>query len=442
LKGDTTFGQKNLARVRTLVETKILAGHRSIGGNFVRIEDHDRILIFDQGIRFDIMNRYYSGFITPKGLPELRDLAILPKPEWYQAATSIYISHLHLDHLGALANIPSETEACLPSLPTYEDMSERWKMSPTWLALVPRKYYVQLQELKPLETDKNDVMTIPVSHSAYPAFSFLYFGEDETVLYTGDFRIESYLNEDEFNELNAGENLLSYLRNNTDVKIDTLVIEGTNFGSDRLPIAPEDAIGVTGKLASSHKQVLATLHGLDLEYAYALVKLATNLNLEVYVASPQIAKLLEKIQQLPVEPKVVEGYVNYLTEMEKVAIESIQDKTLILISYREVLDFIKDLGASGCLSDNAVAILSEPEPQVEESSDYGIFANWMAKTGIQSYRIRASGHYYPYQLKMLLKVMKPRKKIEVIHTERPELVYNMAKKTMDIKAPKRTKKVK
>jgi ribonuclease J len=424
--------------VRTLVETKILAGQRSIGGNFVRIEDHDRILILDQGMRFDIMNRYFSSFITPKGLPELRDLAILPKPEWYEAASSIYISHLHLDHLGALANIPSEIEACLPSLPIYEDMSKKWSMSPTWLALVPRKYYVKLRELKPLETDKNDIMPIPVSHSAYPAFSFLYFGKDQTVLYTGDFRIESYLNEEEFNELNSGENLISYLHNNTDTKIDTLVIEGTNFGSDKLPIAPEDAIGITRKLVSSHKQVIATLHGLDLEYAYALIKLALNLNLRVYVASPQIAKLFEKISQLPIRPKLIESYVDYLAEMEKVTIESIPEKALILVSYREVLDFIKDLRVSRTLSDNAVAIFSEPEPQVEESSDYGIFANWMVKMGMQSYRIRASGHYYPYQLRKILNTIRP-KKIQVIHTDRPELFCSMAEKMIGAKLRSRVR---
>ncbi|MEM4311140.1 MAG: hypothetical protein QXX95_01980 [Nitrososphaerales archaeon] len=42
------------------METKILSGSTSIGGNFIRIEDGDQTIIFDQGIRLDLMSRYYS----------------------------------------------------------------------------------------------------------------------------------------------------------------------------------------------------------------------------------------------------------------------------------------------------------------------------------------------------------------------------------------------
>ena len=48
-----------------MVKVNILGGAESIGGNFVRIEDGDRVLIFDQGIRFDVMANYYTPFITP-----------------------------------------------------------------------------------------------------------------------------------------------------------------------------------------------------------------------------------------------------------------------------------------------------------------------------------------------------------------------------------------
>lgn len=110
-----------------MVEIKILSGLNSIGGNFIRIEDGDKILIFDQGIRFDIMARYYSGLISPTGLAELREIGVLPQAEWYRDADAIYITHMHLDHLGALSNIPLETKLYLPSLAIYQDMEERWE---------------------------------------------------------------------------------------------------------------------------------------------------------------------------------------------------------------------------------------------------------------------------------------------------------------------------
>jgi ribonuclease J len=419
-----------------------LAGSRSIGGNFVRIEDKDRVLIFDQGIRFDIMGRYYAGFVSPRGVSELRDLGILPKPEWYENAESIYVSHMHLDHLGALSNIPAETEAYLPHMPIYEDMEERWATSPSWLALVPRKYYVGLKELKSLETDKNDVMAIPVSHSAYPAYALLYFGNNETILYTGDFRVDSFLSSDEFHDLYEGDDLLSFLDQNRDIKVDTLILEGTNVGSSRLPIAPIEAVSVSRRLALTHKPLIATMHGLDLEYTYALMKLAAELNLNCYIASTQTAKLAEKVLKLPLKPKVIEGYVNYLTRMEKITLEETEKESLFLVSYREVIDFMKDLNATSNLLKDAVAIISEPEPQIEEASDYDVIANWFLKMAVESYRIRASGHYYPYQLKKILSTIKPRKSIKGIHTERPELFCNLLERSEYIPPSKQTKKKK
>ncbi|MEM0328484.1 MAG: hypothetical protein QXN53_07935 [Thermoproteota archaeon] len=409
-----------------MVKVKVLSGLRSIGGNFVRIEDKDRVLVFDQGIRFDIMGKYYTSFITPRSVTELRDLGVLPRAEWYEDVTSIYISHMHLDHLGALSNIPLETKILLPSIPVYNDMEEKWSTSPTWLSLIPRKYYVEVEELKPLETDKNDVMAVPVSHSAYPAYAFLYFGKDETLLYTGDFRVESFLTKEEFNDLNRGGSLLDFLAEKHDLKIDTLIIEGTNIGSSRLPISPEQAMNVIKKLVQSHKQVIATLHSLDVEYAYALMKLSRELKIDFYIASSQIANLLQKIPKLPLKPKVVESQVEQLMPFEKIALEEIEEKSLILVSYREAVDLVKELASAGKLSKDSVFIVSEPEPQVEEASEYEVIANWFSRMGIEFYTIRASGHYYPYQLKTILKTIKPKKKIQVIHTEKPELFNLMA----------------
>lgn len=406
-----------------MVEVKVLSGSRSIGGNFVRIEDGDRTLIFDQGIRFDIMSRYYSTFITPKGISELRSLGILPKAEWYENAVGIYISHMHLDHLGALSNIPFEVETYLPSLPIYEDMEEKWGTSPTWLSLIPRKYYVELEELKPLEADKNEVKAIPVSHSAYPAYALIYFGKSETVLYMGDFRVEGFLTQDEFYELNMGQDLLNFLNENRDIKVDIAIVEGTNMGSSGLPIAPKEAIDIIRRLALVHKPVVATLHGLDLEYAYALIKLATELNLSCYVTSTQTAKLLERVAELPTEPKLIEGYADYPSRLEKAALEQIEENSLILASYREVVDFLKDLSSVNDIARNSVAIMSEPEPEIEEASEYNVIANWLSRMGVQFYRIRVSGHYYPYQLKTIMQTIRP-KEVIPIHTLYPEYLLS------------------
>jgi len=408
-----------------MVEIKILSGANSIGGNFVRIEDGDKTIIFDQGIRFDIMSRFYSGFITPRGISELRNIGALPKPEWYEGANGIYISHMHLDHLGALSNIPQQTKVKLPSMTVYEDMEEKWGASPTWLSLIPRKYYVELEELKPLQTDENNVMAVPVSHSAFPAYALIYFGKNGNVLYTGDFRVESFLDPDLFREIIEGDDLLTYLEENKDIKIDFMIMEGTNIGSDRIPITPVEATKIVKKLTKNRKQIVATLHSLDVEYAYMLASIAEEMKMQVVIASTQLTKLLEKIPNMPSKPKVIDEYVDYLTPFEKTTIENVKEKTLILVSYREIVDLIKDLNMAGSLSKDCLAVISEPEPQIEEGSEYTVIANWFSTIGIESYRIRASGHYYQYQLKTILDKVKPRKGIKTIHTEKPKLFFRI-----------------
>lgn len=411
------------------MEIKILNGSRSIGGNFIRIEDGDRTIIFDQGIRFDLMSEYYSGFIAPRGVAELRDIGAIPKPEWYEGANAVYISHMHLDHLGALSNIPCETRVKLPSIPVYEDMEEKWGASPTWLSLVPRKYYVELEETRPLQTDENNVMALPVSHSAYPAYAFIYFGKNENVLYTGDFRIEGFLDQSVFRELNHADDLFTFLEENKDIKIDTLIIEGTNIGSDRIPIAPNEATKIIERLVKNRKQLIATLHPLDAEYAYTLASIAEKMKIQVVIASAPLAKLLEKTLKLTLKLQAIEEYVDYLASFPKRPIESIKEKTLILVSYREIVDLIKDLNLTGSLSKDCLAIISEPEPQIEEGSEYTVIANWFSMMGLESYRIRVSGHYYQYQLKTILEKIKPRRGIKLIHTEKPKIFLKALKIT-------------
>jgi len=409
-----------------MVRIKILSGYNSIGGNFIRIEDDDRTLIFDQGIRFDAMARYYSWLISPIGLAELRELGVLPKAEWYRDADAVYITHMHLDHLGALSNIPSEISVHLPSLTSYMDIEEKWKNSPTWLSLIPRRYYIELKELKPLKTDENEVTAIPVSHSAHPSYALLYYGSDQTILYTGDFRVESFLNKEEFEKLREGEDLLTYIGENPDIKVDTLIIEGTNIGADRTPLLPRDALEIIKRIVFTYRPIIATLHMLDLEYAYALLKLAEELGLECLLISPWMVKMIEKIPKPETELKVIEEYIDFPTLLEKTSIEDIEKESIILTPHRGAVDFLRDLKRRGVIEENPVAILSEPELEREEPMEYDIVANWFSRLGVQHYRIRVSGHYYPYQLKEIIQTIKP-KKIEPIHTLKPELMYIISK---------------
>ncbi|MEM4529767.1 MAG: hypothetical protein QXQ52_04495 [Candidatus Methanomethylicaceae archaeon] len=399
-----------------MVEVKILSGARSIGGNFIRIEDKDRVLIFDQGLRFDVMEEFYRGFITPKGLKELREIGAAPKVEWYRGVNAIYISHMHLDHLGLLSNIPLRTNVYLPSISIYEVLEERWHNSPTWLSMIPRKYYVELKELRPMEIDENNIMPLPVSHSAYPAYALLYFGSDENILYTGDFRIEGFLKEEEFIKVHKGKSMLEYLSDNKDIKIDRLIIEGTNLGSIRVPISPIEEEEMLKRILKMHSLIIATIHQLDLEYIFLLDKLAFQTGRSIYIASEGAINLMKITANFLTKPKTIIDYVKTLTHFETTELTDIDKNSILITSYYEMIDVLRDLRDVGILPKDSAVILSESEPRVEEAQEYEVMMNWLLRLSTQAYLMRTSGHYYPHEFKAIINIINP-KRIDIVHTK-------------------------
>ncbi|MEM2550207.1 MAG: hypothetical protein QW689_07325 [Nitrososphaerota archaeon] len=56
--------------------------------------------------------------------------------------------------------------------------------------------------------------------------------------------------------------------------------------------------------------------------------------------------------------------------------------------------------------------------RVEEAQEYEAIMNWFSKLGTQAYLMRASEHYYPYELKAIISAIKP-KNISFVHTRAP-----------------------
>ena len=54
---------------------------------------------------------------------------------------------------------------------------EKWYMaSPTWLAEVPHREGLEISEAGPRSGDDLGVEAIPVSHSPYPSYAYIYRG--------------------------------------------------------------------------------------------------------------------------------------------------------------------------------------------------------------------------------------------------------------------------
>lgn len=415
-----------------MVNIKVIQGRREIGGNCIRIEDKDKILVFDQGIRFSIFNDYFTRNIEPTGIPELRKLNIIPSEEVLEC-NGIYISHNHLDHLGFLQNIPVGSKLFVPSIKIIELFEKWYQFSSSWLKYVPPRHGIQINEVKPLKNDENNVLTIPVMHSAYPSYSYIYFGSDETILYTGDLRFIEVLDE-KHKDLLYENTLLSFLENNRDIKIDTMIIEGTNFGQIT---APSDKLILNKLIESLYDDLIfIVVHSQELELILILIESLKSLGKDIVLSCDKLIETLEfwiynnpKLKEEIIDLYAIIDFASGVSMFNSIDAQILNvdpKKYAILTDHRRLIDVFRLFEAEVISGSSLILLTSEP---VNEEAVYEekVLSRWLKYYGVQPYRLRISGHYYPYEFKKMIEIIKP-KEIIPIHTENPDLMIRIYRK--------------
>ncbi len=114
--------------------------------------------------------------------------------------------------------------------------------------------------------------------------------------------------------------------------------------------------------------------------------------------------------------------IDFLTLNEALK-EMIEHRGIIITDY-ETIDIARLL-LRHSTSKPIAAIIVSSEPATEEYSiEIKKQLEWFRLAGIQPYRLRVSGHYYPYELVGVLKLLKP-KRIIPVHTKYPELIITL-----------------
>jgi ribonuclease J len=405
-----------------MVRVEVVQGGSEIGGTCVRVVDGDRVLVLDQGLRFSRFRRLYGLRVRPRGPDELRELGVLPSIRVLEGAEALYITHLHLDHLGLLGDLPDELVIRVPSRDALGLVEKWYGESPDWTAYIPPRYGAAVEEAEPRVADKRGVLALPVPHSAYPSTAYLYFGSDETVLYTGDFRFEQLSR--------AGRlypcTLFTYFEENPDVRVDKLVVEGTNFGRPVWPLSWEDALPLLRKLIALKAPLLVALHRLELDLLAALLEELKAIGRRVVIAS---RKLLDVVElwlgrlELPAEDLLrAPALADEPSTIELAGPEDLRDPSgyVVAADLYELVEFARDAAPEVGLR-GGLALLMLSEHEAEEGLEEAVALGWLRRLGLQPYRLRVSGHYYPHELARLVQLVKP-KELVPVHTEDPGLV--------------------
>lgn len=418
------------------IEIEVYGGWKEIGGNCIVVRDGDKKIVFDNGIRFGVLRSMYGGRVEPLGPTEMRSLGVIPDLDVYSDAESLYISHAHLDHVGLLSAVPPEVEVVLPSTKIFEDTLFNWyKGSSKWLSYIPPDFSTRLEEAQPLKQDKHNVVSLPVSHSAYPSRAYLYLGKDTTVFYSGDLRLEPLSTSITMGIDEAVQRI------GLD-KVDIAIVEGTNFDVevDHFPVTAQMFRESLALSLTSYELVVTSIDPLDLELFTFLTEFAEMFGRRVVVASKRILWMLQHLAELgrmdivnkvlvaeeleAPTPIVLEG-ISLVDDVFRIG-----DSYVLAIEPIALLDILRRLRVwhKEISFVGSIALLSDPEPresvkEVEES----VVARWLRMFGFRVYRLRLSGHYYPHSFAELVKLLRPGKIIP-IHTRDPRHMLRLFEK--------------
>jgi ribonuclease J len=268
--------------------------------------------------------------------------------------------------------------------------------------------------------DENGVVAVPVSHSSYPAYAFLYRGGDATVFYSGDLRFEP---------LTGLNRRLDRVVEGLNVdEVDVALLEGTNFGSGQAPVTPSTFSELLSLLFKEYELVAVSIDPLDLEMFTATVNLSKLYGRSLVVGSRRLLWAIEELEKIA--PWMLEGlYVieerdiqlPFQAELISLADEVLKrpgDYVLAIdpVGLLQILRKLKAWEESVDLAGSAV-VLTDPEP----------LKAWFKAFGVHSFRLRLSGHYLPHHFRHIVETLKPRDLIP-IHTEEARLMDKLFKK--------------
>lgn len=100
-----------------MTQIRFLNGLTTIGGNIVEFSQEDSRVIMDFGVAADLTDETAASAIENGKLPNVPELFGLAEDHW--AHEAIFISHLHIDHMGALQYLKQDIPVYL-SAPSYK----------------------------------------------------------------------------------------------------------------------------------------------------------------------------------------------------------------------------------------------------------------------------------------------------------------------------------
>ncbi len=424
---------------------KFWGGLRTIGGNIASIEYGNDRVIFDFGLVYNPATNILDHHIEMREQFLVRDylrLGLIPRiPGIYSQTmldrfqklmsaeedttnTAVFISHLHLDHMGAMGliapRIPvylSESSLALYNLLEEVDEGVQGHRSYSGCAY---EQTIHIGEIR--------VTPIRVDHDVFGAVSYHVQTPDGSFVYSGDLRMHGQ--HPEWNH--------RWLEMVKTLGVDVLMIEGTTLHPERMsPLDRKERLTeaeiptFVAKLGNrTEGLVLFNMYQRNIDRIENFSKAAGLLNRQL-VLEPATAYLALQLlpnvpfsvflssrdQQTQQEQALPSWKELLFTTKEIVTSEMINEvpsQYLLQNSYSKLLDLL-DIDLQGSLYIHANGV-----PLGEFDPAYANLLRFLEQQRIQFQSLNVSGHAYPEDLFYLADALNPRTLIPW-HAYHPEL---------------------
>lgn len=197
------------------MQVKFLNGLNTIGGNVVSFTQGKTRLVMDFGVNFAPSEIPTGDLLANGTLPDLPDLFTDAHSEF---ETTIFVSHLHLDHMGALKYLTKPTDVYM----SQASADLYYVLTKLGIESAPYANIKVIDFENPTNFGKFEVTFFETDHDARGAAAIRIRNGEHTVVHSGDVRLDGPHPE----RVNHWADILR------DENIDLLLLEGTEFSFD------------------------------------------------------------------------------------------------------------------------------------------------------------------------------------------------------------------
>lgn len=382
-----------------MTQIRFLNGLDTIGGNIVEFTHDDSRVIMDFGTAADLTDETIATALENGKLPHVPELFDATQRDAF-AHEAIFISHLHIDHMGALQYLAADIPIYL-SRPSY-------RLYRTMIDLELEKPVANLQPMdfeSPVTVGSFTVTGYASDHDEPGVMALLVEDGHRAYAHSGDVRLNGPHRDrvDHWASVFAKRNLAMFMLEGTSFSFDTPTpVEDTDHPSE-----PLSEMGLQETLTQQLKDtaglVVVNPYNRNYERLAALQTAAHDAGRQM-IWEPDMATILTMMTG--VEPDYILG-----DTIDTASIAAAPDAYLLQNSFAQ-LATLDHLPVSLYLHTNG-------EPLGDYDPRFAQLTNWLADHQIPLAFLSASGHATREDLIALAQVVKP-KIIVPWHSFHPE----------------------